>query len=399
MAALLARARRVGVLAAGKAAARMLAGYESRAPRPWDAALVVAPVSPDTVRPSLEWVVGGHPLPDAGSVDAGRRALALARSLSGDDVLLVLLSGGASSLMALPAPGLSFEDKRETVSRLLTSGADITDLNTVRKHLSGIKGGRLAASTPAHVVTLAASDVVGDEVSTIGSGPAVADPTTFEMAREVVRRHAPDAPEAVRRWLDAGARAEIEETPKQFPRDRVLAQVVASRRGAMEAAATAAAARGYRVHQIETPVTGEARTAGPQLLETALQLARNEGPACIVAGGETVVRVQGGGRGGRNQEMVLAMVPALAHVGDVVVASVGTDGVDGPTDAAGARVDGSSAARAASAGLDPGALLDDNDSYRFFETLGDLIRTGPTGSNAGDIQIVIIDSSSAGTPR
>jgi len=385
-------ARRVAVLSVGKAAERMLVAFESQARRPWDSALVIAPTPPGRHWPSVEWRVTAHPVPDQRSVDAARRALALVRELSPEDLLLVLISGGASSLMALPTDGLPFEDKQRTLARLLTAGVDIGALNTVRKHLSAIKGGRLAAATAARVLTLAASDVVGDDLSTIGSGPTVADPTSFAMALDVVQQHRAGIPDAVGLLLEAGTRGDLEETPKRFPSDRVFARVVASRLGAMAAAARAGASLGYHVHEMALPVTGEARVAGRGLLDAAMRVAAPGQPVCVVAGGETVVQVRGRGRGGRNQELVLAMVPELARHPGVAVASVGTDGVDGPTDAAGARADSHSLVRGRAAGLDPEALLADNDSYRFFDALGDLIRTGPTGSNAGDVQIVMIDS-------
>ncbi len=338
----------------------------------------------------MRWCVSAHPIPDARSVDAGDHALALARGLGPDDLLVVLLSGGASSLMAVPAAGLTLPDKQVTQARLLTAGAGIGDLNIVRKHLSAIKGGRLAEATAARVVTLAASDVVGDDVATIGSGPCAADSSTFGDALRVLRDHGGfnAFPSDVVRYLHAGVEGLHPETPKVLDPARVSTAIVSSLADVLDAAAGAAAALGYRVHVAGRPVVGEAREAGPLVVQEAMRAAVS-GAVCVLSGGETTVTVRGRGRGGRNQELALSMVDALAAWPGVVAASLGTDGVDGPTDAAGARVDSTTAARARALGLDPGTYLTDNNSYAFFGALGARIHTGPTGVNAGDIQIVL----------
>jgi glycerate-2-kinase len=339
-------------------------------------------------------IVGSHPTPTSQSEDAGRRALEIAASVEPDETLVILLSGGASSLMAVPAEGLTLEDKRATTDRLLRAGADIHALNTVRKHLSAIKGGWLAARARGACCAFAISDVVGDDLSVIGSGPSVADATTFEDALAVLRRFGGEEayPPAVVARLRGTTAGRIE-TPK--PGDTRLARaattLIGGRRDAMDGAANEGASRGYHVVRIEEAVVGEARVSGPAHFRAATGRAASVGrPACIVSSGETTVRVLGEGRGGRNQEFVLACVAEAAALGGVAAASVGTDGIDGPTDAAGALIDATTRARARAAGLDPGAFLDRNDAYAFFDALGDLIRTGPTETNVGDLQVMLL---------
>jgi glycerate 2-kinase len=347
---------------------------------------------------AIEWFEGGHPVPDGQSVRAGRRALALARSLGHTGWLLVLLSGGASSLLAAPA-GVSLDDKVRITRLLLEAGVDIHSLNCVRKHLSQVKGGGLALEG-VPCVTLALSDVTGareDDPSAIGSGPTSPDPTTFGEAVAILRGSGcwETAPLAVRERLRRGAAGELPETPKpgdpRLARSRV--EIVGSRRDAMAAAAREAADRGYEVVTLTEAVTGEARQAGPALIDQArAAAARRPGSFCMLASGETTVRVAGRGRGGRNQELVLAAIGSLASFGRLAaLASVGTDGVDGPTDAAGALADTTTAGRAGSRGHAPAErYLADNDAYTYFDALGDLIRTGPTGTNVGDLQVVLV---------
>jgi len=341
-------------------------------------------------------VAGGHPLPTDGSEAAGRRALALAESTTADETLLVLISGGASALMALPADGVTLADTRAATAQLLRAGADIYALNTVRKHLSAIKGGWLAARARATCRALIVSDVVGDDLSVIASGPTVADATTFDDALALVGRYGgEDAfPAAVIARLRRGAQGAVPETPK--PGDprlaRSTATIIGSRRDAMNGAAVAAAALGYTVLRLDDAVVGDARTAAASHLHAAL--ARASGvtrPACIVSSGETTVNVTGHGRGGRNQEFALAAATQLAEHGHAaVLASAGTDGIDGPTDAAGAIADATTLARARAAGASPDRALADNNAYAFFDAIGDLIRIGPTDTNVGDLQVILL---------
>ena len=347
----------------------------------------------------FETIVGGHPMPTAESERGGRRALDIAASLQPDETLLVFLSGGASALMAVPADGLTLADKQATTRHLLRAGADIHALNTVRKHLSSIKGGRLAACTAGACRTFAISDVVGDDLTVIGSGPTVPDASTFRDALDILRRFGAESgdaayPHAVLDRVTRGARGELPDTPK--PNDprlaRATATVIGGRSNAMDGAARDAESRGYHVIRIDDAVVGEARLAGTSHLRAVLARATGaRRPACIVSSGETTVRVTGDGKGGRNQEFALACAGVLASLGaPAAAASVGTDGIDGPTDAAGALVDDTTLDRARAAHLQPDVFLERNDVYRFFDTLGDLIHTGPTGTNVGDLQTILL---------
>jgi hydroxypyruvate reductase len=344
----------------------------------------------------LTRLAAGHPVPTRESEAAGRAALAAAGALGSDDYLLVLLSGGASALMAVPAEGLTLDDKRETTAQLLRSGADIHALNTVRKHLSAIKAGRLAAATRARCDVLVISDVMDDDLSVIASGPTVPDGSRFAEALDIVHRFGGEAafPHRVVAHLAAGTAGTLPETPKPGdPRfERVRTMIIGSRRDAMKGAVDEAAARGYQVVQIDEAVVGEARRSAATHLRKALAMATGvERPACIVSTGETTVQVRGRGTGGRNQEFTLAAAELLNQAGQsCAIASVGTDGVDGPTDAAGAYADATTIDRALAQGLRPDRYLAENDSYAFFRALEDLIHTGPTGTNVGDLQVILL---------
>jgi hydroxypyruvate reductase len=335
----------------------------------------------------------------AESARAAGLALELAARVPRDGSLVCLLSGGASALMAAPRPGLTLAAKQRAVSHVMKGGADIRALNAVRKHLSLVKGGRLAAACAGVTVTAALSDVIGDDLSVIGSGPGVPDPSTWQEAVDAVSRHGgwealEELEPSVAAAIRAGARGELEETPK--PGDvslaRASAEVVAGRADAMTGAQAAAAGLGYRPIVLEAAVVGEAREAAAGWWRQALAMAGSvPPPVAVVSSGETTVRVRGAGRGGRNQEFALALVDRLADdVGPAVLASVGTDGIDGPTDAAGAVVDGRTRVRAAAAGWDAGRALAANDSYAYFEATGDLVRTGPSGTNVGDLQVLLV---------
>jgi glycerate 2-kinase len=341
-------------------------------------------------------IIGGHPTPTAESERGGREALQLAASLGRDETLVVLLSGGASALMAVPAEGVTLADKQATTGQLLRAGADIQALNTVRKHLSGIKGGWLAAKAAGACRTFAISDVVGDDLSVIGSGPTVPDASTFRDTLDILQRFGGESAypvHAIER-VKNGAAGRIEETPKAGDSRLAHARtsIIGGRRDAMDGAARDAESRGYHVLRIDDAVVGEARVVGPSHLRACL--AKAEGvprPACIVSSGETTVRVTGNGKGGRNQEFALACAVPLSSLGiAVAMASVGSDGVDGPTDAAGAIVDNTTLERARALKLQPETFLNQNDAYGFFAPLGDLINTGPTGTNVGDLQIILL---------
>lgn len=393
------RAASLAVIAVGKAAVPMATTFAAELGHRIGRAMVIAPERHSLVPEFFEQWPGRHPVPDETSQAAGIRALDIARSVQRDDKLLVvLLSGGASALMALPAPGVDLAAKAEVTDLLLRAGVPIQSLNCVRKHLSAIKGGRLAASAWASV-TLAVSDVVGpppDDPSAIGSGPTVPDPTTFADALAVIEQAGVGArvPPEVLALLDRGRRGEIEETIKPFdPRlARSIYRLVGTRAEAIDEARRAATSRGYTVLSLEQPIVGEARAAGTRLMATVGRwLPDVRRPFCLVSAGETTVHVRGRGKGGRNQELALAAAVASLPNAIFACASVGTDGTDGPTDAAGAIVDSTTLTRAADAGLgDPARYLDENDTYRFFDPLGDLIRTGPTETNVGDLQVVLV---------
>ena len=376
-------------LAVGKAARGMAAAAARRlGPRIRDG-LIITTEPGDGPFPIL---VGSHPVPTHASESAGRSALRLARAANEADTLLVLLSGGASALMAVPIDGITLADKAATTALLLNNGASIASLNCVRKHLSAIKGGRLAAGTAARTITLAISDVVGDDLTVIGSGPTVADTSTYADALRALDDHGGRQrfPLPVVSHLTAGARGELPETPKTIDGRGDMARVIGSRRDAMAGAAQEARARGYTVQVVDAPVIGEARAAAGPWIAAAAQ-ASGHTPVCLVSSGETTVRVSGTGRGGRNQEFALALVDVISRITrPAALASVGTDGVDGPTDAAGAVADSSTLARANAAGLSPDGFLTNNDAYRFFSALGDLIHTGATGTNVGDLQIILL---------
>jgi hydroxypyruvate reductase len=342
---------------------------------------------------------GAHPLPDAASVESARGALRIAADARArGECLIVLLSGGASAMLALPADGLSLEDKIATTRLLLKSGLPIAEMNAVRKHVSAIKGGQLAAAA-GHSHTFAISDVhapVEDDPATIGSGPTVADPSTFDDAIVALRRAGlwEQLAAAVAQRLTAGARGVLPETMKRG--DSRLASAMftlaGSRRDAMDGAAREAATRGYRTIVLDRPTVGEARDAAIGFAREADAVLRSSArPACIIASGETTVTIVSGGVGGRNQEFALAAAPHLGGVGNFALASVGTDGIDGPTDAAGAIADATTLERARQRSLDATRALDAHDAYPFFDALGDLVVTGATGTNVGDLQILLVE--------
>jgi glycerate 2-kinase len=348
----------------------------------------------------------GHPLPDERGLAAAAEVESLARSLGKHDLLLVLLSGGASALLPAPAEGVSLADKALTTSLLLRSGASIHELNGVRKHLSRLKGGGLArVAAPARVVALVLSDVVGDDLSTIGSGPTEPDPTTFAEALAVLEARGVigDVPAAVRERLAAGSRGEVAETPKPGSPlfRRVTTRVVGSGRISVTAAAREARRLGLRPVVLTTRLEGEAREAARVLVailrESVDRATKASVPVCLLAGGETTVTVRGRGQGGRNQELAVAAARALeGFEAPAVAAFLATDGVDGASDAAGGIVDDTTTARGARLGLAPPAVfLASNDTRNYLGPLGDLILTGPTGTNVADI-VTLIATAPAG---
>lgn len=389
------RGRDLRVIAVGKAAPFMADAFAAVAGARIRDGIVIGTHLPISLPKHLEWIPSSHPLPDARSVAAGRRAIEVAQRTDSDDTLVVLLSGGASALMAVPAGALTLEDKRTAVNALLKGGADITALNTIRKHLSAVKGGRLAAAASGPTVCLAISDVVGDDLSVIGSGPTVPDPSTYRDAWDYIERLGvePLLTEAARNYLRAGLEGTIVETPKAGdPRfAQSVTRVIGGRFNAMSGAAETARALGYDVIVCQEPIVGDARTMGPVVLDRARMLAAGrQRPVAVIFSGETTVKVVGTGKGGRNQEIALSVAGKLAaESGDIALGSIGTDGIDGPTDAAGAYSDTATIARAVQQGLDADAFLADNNAYAFFQRIDDLIITGPSTTNVGDLQIVL----------
>lgn len=336
--------------------------------------------------PGIEIYEAGHPLPDANSLAAAQRALELVEPLGADDLVLFLVSGGGSALFEALPEGVTLDDLQAVNEQLLRSGANIVEMNAVRKRLSLVKGGRFAQrAAPARVLTLALSDVLGDRPDTIASGPAYPDATTVGAVRAIVENYRLSLSPILRQLLE-------QETPKAL--DNVETYILGSVRVAVEAAAKAAQERGYTPLTLTTTLDCEAREAG-RFLAAIARTVRSEQkpltpPCAVLCGGETVVTVTGSGKGGRNQELALSAAIALAGLPDVVLASVGTDGTDGPTDAAGGLVDGETVARLAACGVDAQQALADNNAYPALQASGDLVITGPTGTNVNDVTLLLV---------
>jgi glycerate-2-kinase len=387
------RTERLHAVAVGKAAVGMARAIDDLV----GPSLVAGVMTADVAGDSGVWrsFPATHPQPSAASEAAGRAALELADAAKRQDALLLLcLSGGASAMMAVPAPGLTLADKVAVTHRLLLAGLNIGELNLVRRHLSAVKGGQLAARA-GRSVTLAISDVcvpVEDDPAVIGSGPTTGDDSTFAEAIEVLRRHEvlSDMPPAVVAHLEAGAAGLIDGPVSSADRRLSSAAyfIVASRHDAMRAAADTARQLGYHSYVQKSPTVGDARAAARHFLQYARELER---PACLVASGETTVRVRGSGRGGRNQEFALTLVEDLAALAPAALASIGTDGRDGPTDAAGAFVfDDTWGSLGSTAAARISTALNDNNAFPLLEEMGALIRTGPTGTNVGDLQVLLL---------
>ncbi len=385
--------------ALGKAAPGLAAAFLRSSPRPPDRVFVLAPDSvevPGSVAPHTR--VASHPLPDARGEAATAELLGLLAGLAPEDGVVLLLSGGASSLLALPLPGIERAAVGALSASLMAGGASIRELNTVRKHLLAATGGRLAAACPAPILTLAVSDVPGDDLATIASGPTVADATTFADAAAVLARHglAGSFPE-VAAFLAAAGEGKSSDSPK--PGDPRLAKgcarLLGTSRDALQAAAAAARRAGLTARVLSRRLHGEARAVGEALAGLARALAPGEATALLFAG-ETTVRVHGDGCGGRNLELALAAACALRGTTERCLLAAGTDGVDGGSPAAGAVVDGGTIGRGAARGRDPLAALDRNDSWGFFAGLPDALVTGPTGTNVADVVFVL---AGGGEPR
>ncbi|MFN2473504.1 MAG: glycerate kinase [Sphingomicrobium sp.] len=384
---------RLVVIAVGKAAADMMRVTAQRASGPIEGLVVTryGHAGPEHRWPGVELIEAGHPYPDDNSVRAASVTLEIARGLQAGDHLLLLLSGGGSALLSAPVPGVSLADKQAVTRALLRSGATISEINCVRKHLSRIKGGRLGvAAGAAHVTAWIISDVPGDDPSFVSSGPTVADPTTLQMARDIVAKYRMDVPASVRAALDDPAN----ETPA--PDSLGLAggevQVIARARDALAAAGALAAERGYAVTGLGDQLQAEARHLGASHAALARRLAQDGLKRVILSGGEaTVTVVNPSGRGGRNLEYLLGLAIALDGAPGIWALACDTDGIDGTENAAGAIVRPDTIARARAQKLDPQRFLAENNAYQFFEKLGDLVVTGPTRTNVNDFRAILVD--------
>jgi hydroxypyruvate reductase len=385
--------RNVYVIGAGKASVRMAAAVERLLGHRITAGLLNAPDTGKLRR--IEINVAGHPIPDRRGVAGAKRIAQIASEAGPDDLILCLISGGASALLPLPAPPITLAEKQKTTQLLLHSGATIHQLNCVRKHISAIKGGQLARlAHPATLLTLILSDVIGDDLDAIGSGPAVPDRSTLSGARAILDKYRlwKQVPDAVRERISSAA----EETPK--PGDKIFEKtrnvIVGSNALAVDAAAREARRLGFHTLVLSTFLEGEAREGARVFAAIAKEIRIKSRPvslpACVIAGGETTVTVRGSGVGGRSQEFALSAAIAIARLRDTAILSAGTDGIDGPTDAAGAIVDCGTVHRGKECGLNAAQFLANNDSYRFLRATGDLIHTGPTGTNVADIQVLLV---------
>jgi glycerate 2-kinase len=395
----LARFKHIYVIGGGKAGAAMAQAIEEILGSRITAGVVNVPKGTQPKTRFIELHQASHPLPDREGEEGARRMLAIAEQATTDDLVICLISGGGSSLMPGPIEGVSLEDKQALTSALLKSGAPIGEINVVRKHLSAFKGGWLAKRAyPATVLSLILSDVVGDHLDAVASGPTVPDPSTYAEAQKILEKHGlwAKASDSIHKILLEGVAGLIEETPK--PGDLVFTNVhnviIGNNRTATQACAEYLKSKGLKTIHIDEPLDVEAKQAGQALASLATRASAYgfsiPKPLGVVAGGETTVVVTGSGLGGRNQELALSAAMHLEGAESCVIASLSTDGVDGPTDASGAIVDSFTVERAKKAGADAEGLLSNNDSYCFFLKLGDLIFTGPTGTNVNDISVIIV---------
>ncbi len=390
------RYRSLLVAGFGKAACAMAAAMEEQFGDSIDRGVIITPYGHCPEKHAFQKIrlyEGGHPIPDEHGQAGTAEIIRLLKGSDEHSCIVCLISGGGSALLVSPCEGISLPEKKQVTTLLLRAGAAINELNTVRKHLSSVKGGRLAEiAHPARVVSLILSDVAGDKLDVIASGPMAPDDSTFGDAMRVIEKYKLSAamPAAVMEFLTKGSKGLVPETPKKGDAvfERVDNIIVAGNGIALAAARSAAESLGYPAEILTSGLTGEAREAGRWLARRAMSM---KGPACLISGGETTVTVTGTGTGGRNLELALAFAMEIQGVPGITLLSAGTDGKDGSADAAGAVVDGGTVARARAEGLDPEAHLANNDSYAFFRQAGGLVITGPTGTNVMDIQVIIVD--------
>lgn len=394
----LSRIDRVMAVGAGKASARMAQALETVLGERVQGGLVIVKTGHSLPTRRIAIREASHPIPDRAGLQATQQLLHFVKHLGPRDLLFVLLSGGASSLLPAPVPGVTLTDKQRTTRLLLRSGAMINEINVVRKHLSVIKGGGLATATRAKVVALILSDVIGDDLGSIGSGPTVADPSTYTDAVEVLKRYKiwRTAPAAVRRYLDRGRKGLVPETlkPGSTRVRSVHHQIIGSNRIMLEAVSHTAHRMGLRTILFSTAVVGEASLAARRLTAIAKKVAGGQQmvkrPCCLLAGGETTVTVTGRGKGGRAQEFAAAAASEIAGLSNTWVVAVGSDGTDGPTDAAGAIVNGETMARAKRLGINLRSAVNRHNTYPALKTLGCHIHTGPTGTNVNDLYLLLL---------
>ncbi|WP_026035714.1 glycerate kinase [Cupriavidus sp. BIS7] len=383
---------RTVVVGAGKASAEMARALEQNWPGQLEG-MVVTRYGYDVPCSRIRIAQAAHPVPDAAGQLAAMQMLASVQGLTEDDLVIALISGGGSALLAAPAEGLTLEDEQAINAALLTSGASISEMNCVRRHLSAIKGGRLAAACyPARVLTLLISDVPGDDPMDIASGPTVADPTTCAEALEIIDRYGIAVPHAARLLLESGAGETVK--PSDIRLSRCETRIVVTPQMALEAAAEVGRKAGYTVHILSDSMEGEARDIGKAHAALARQVSLHrqpfKGPCVLLSGGETTVTVRGAGRGGRNVEFLLSLAIALNGCEGVHALAGDTDGVDGAEEIAGAVITPDTLSRARKAGVDPRAYLERNDAHSFFEALGDSVITGPTLTNVNDFRAIVI---------
>jgi glycerate 2-kinase len=355
---------------------------------------------PGSRRSKIITYEAGHPMPDENGLNAAKEIVRLLNEADENTLVICLISGGGSALLVAPYRGITLADKQEVTGMLLKAGADIYELNTVRKHISAVKGGRLAETAqPATMISLILSDVMGDRLDMIASGPTAPDKTTYHDAHNILQKYKLGGrlPSSVAEIIGKGIRGLIPETPKDDDPvfRRVSNIIIGSNKMATDAARKAAELLGYRTMVLSAELSGEAACVARDLARKAIDSKKGLAPgdkACLIAGGETTVTVRGNGKGGRNTELALVFGIEIQGFPGITFLSAGTDGTDGPTDAAGAFVDGQTVAKAAEAGIDAGEYLKNNDTYTFFRRIGDLFITGPTGTNVMDIQIILLDN-------
>lgn len=390
---------RILVIGAGKASALMALTVEEILGSRIHKGIVITKRGYVAPLKRIELVEGGHPLPNKGGIEGTKRILKLISNLGQNDLVICLISGGGSSLFISPSPGISLKDKKELTDQLLRCGANIKEINTIRKHISQVKGGRMAQlAHPAQIVTLILSDVIGDKIDSIASGPTAPDTTTFSDCLKIIQKYKlkDKISSSIYDRLKKGAQGKIEETPKRGDPifKRVKNFIIGSNLQALEAAKQKAEGLGFNAMILPKPVAGDTRRAAIRHASLAKRIQEIgdpvSPPACVISGGETTVKVKGKGLGGRNQEFVLMGATKIAGMKNMVMLSAGTDGIDGPTDAAGAICDGKTVEGALQKGLNPKQYLNNNDSYHFFQELGDLLKTGPTNTNVMDIHLVLV---------